>query len=467
MGTETIITILCIFISTAVIIAAVILKKGRSDDSSIMRNIDDRFDILEKRNDENSINERRELVSHFNMLGEMNARTNAALSADTAKSIENLRTSIEKSSHMMEDRNRLQAENLIKANNDTSSALRNEIITQFSALSDISLKQSREMAESNSKLISELKSSVENELAEITKRNDQALKQMRETVETRLSDSINTGLETSFKSVSAQLEQVYTSIGHMQSLTSDILDLKKVLGNIKNRGSWGEMQLGTLIADMLAPGQYEKEKMLSKNRDRVDYAVRLPSEDSEPVWLPVDSKFPMDKYAAVVAASEKGLTDEYQKAVIQVRTAASESARSISSKYILPPETTDFAVMFIPSEGLFSIIANEGLIPELRQKFKVIVAGPSTFSALLSTIQSGFRSFALRKNSEQIYHLLEQVRKSFDIFQKELEQAGRSLNSAQSSIERVSRSSGRLSSELSKVEKLEELDTAEDDTNKE
>ncbi len=467
MGTETIITILCIFISTAVIIAAVILKKGRSDDSSIMRNIDDRFDILEKRNDENSINERRELVSHFNMLGEMNARTNSALSADTAKSIENLRTSIEKSSHMMEDRNRLQAENLIKANNDTSSALRNEIITQFSALSDISLKQSREMAESNSKLISELKSSVENELAEITKRNDQALKQMRETVETRLSDSINTGLETSFKSVSAQLEQVYTSIGHMQSLTSDILDLKKVLGNIKNRGSWGEMQLGTLIADMLAPGQYEKEKMLSKNRDRVDYAVRLPSEDSEPVWLPVDSKFPMDKYAAVVAASEKGLTDEYQKAVIQVRTAASESARSISSKYILPPETTDFAVMFIPSEGLFSIIANEGLIPELRQKFKVIVAGPSTFSALLSTIQSGFRSFALRKNSEQIYHLLEQVRKSFDIFQKELEQAGRSLNSAQSSIERVSRSSGRLSSELSKVEKLEELDTAEDDTDKE
>ena len=467
MGTETIITILCIFISTAVIIAAVILKKGRSDDSSIMRNIDDRFDILEKRNDENSINERRELVSHFNTLGEMNARTNAALSADTAKSIENLRTSIEKSSHMMEDRNRLQAENLIKANNDTSSALRNEIITQFSALSDISLKQSREMAESNSKLISELKSSVENELAEITKRNDQALKQMRETVETRLSDSINTGLETSFKSVSAQLEQVYTSIGHMQSLTSDILDLKKVLGNIKNRGSWGEMQLGTLIADMLAPGQYEKEKMLSKNRDRVDYAVRLPSEDSEPVWLPVDSKFPMDKYAAVVAASEKGLTDEYQKAVIQVRTAASESARSISSKYILPPETTDFAVMFIPSEGLFSIIANEGLIPELRQKFKVIVAGPSTFSALLSTIQSGFRSFALRKNSEQIYRLLEQVRKSFDIFQKELEQAGRSLNSAQSSIERVSRSSGRLSSELSKVEKLEELDTAEDDTDKE
>lgn len=467
MGTETIITILCIFISTAVIIAAVILKKGRSDDSSIMRNIDDRFDILEKRNDENSINERRELVSHFNMLGEMNARTNAALSADTAKSIENLRTSIEKSSHMMEDRNRLQAENLIKANNDTSSTLRNEIITQFSALSDISLKQSREMAESNSKLISELKSSVENELAEITKRNDQALKQMRETVETRLSDSINTGLETSFKSVSAQLEQVYTSIGHMQSLTSDILDLKKVLGNIKNRGSWGEMQLGTLIADMLAPGQYEKEKMLSKNRDRVDYAVRLPSEDSEPVWLPVDSKFPMDKYAAVVAASEKGLTDEYQKAVIQVRTAASESARSISSKYILPPETTDFAVMFIPSEGLFSIIANEGLIPELRQKFKVIVAGPSTFSALLSTIQSGFRSFALRKNSEQIYHLLEQVRKSFDVFQKELEQAGRSLNSAQSSIERVSRSSGRLSSELSKVEKLEELDTAEDDTDKE
>lgn len=451
MTADTIILLIAVTASTLIICLTLLLKKKDGGSSALLDEIDEQFNNFKINSDTNASLTRQEISTNFSSLGNLTARNMAALSGETKKSLSELKDELAQSRRNAELNQRLAADLMQKQGME----MRSEIVAQFTGLNEISLNASREMAQQNLQSISELKKTVEQNLSEIERKNEAALNLMRETVEKKLSESINTGLESSFKSVSTQLEQVYTSLGQMQNLTSDILDLKKVLGNVKNRGSWGETQLGNIISDMLAPNQYEKEKMLSRNRDRVDYAIRLPGEDGSGIWLPVDSKFPLDLYYAVQTAAETG--EGYQKAMSELKNSALESAKSIS-KYVMPPETTDFAVMFVPSEGLFAALAADGLIYEMRTKHKVILAGPSTFCALLSSIQTGFRSLAIRKNSEEIFRLLGKVKKSFEQYQKDLEQASRSLIAAQNNLDKVSRSSGRLSGELLKIE---ELDSAE------
>ena len=441
MTTDTILILITLIICTVVLSLIILLNRRKNE--NITDELDAEFELLRKKTDENAALSRRELTQQFSILGEMHSKTSAAAAQETRKNIELLRSEMEQNRRDSELRQRLLQDRMEKQNLENAANLRQEVVSQFAGLNEISLKTMSEISQRNDRSMGELKGTIE-----------QNLLQMRETVEKRLSESISTGLEGSFKSVSSQLEQVYLGLGQMQNLTSDILDLKKVLGNVKNRGSWGEMQLGNLLSDMLAPGQFEREKMLGKGRSRVDFAIRLPGEDSSNVFLPVDSKFPLDKYNAVLIASETG--ENYKEAMTELKNATQESAKSIGSKYILPPETTDFAVMFVPSEGLFSLLAAEGMLDLLRQKYHVLLAGPSTFSALLSAIQTGFRSLAIRKNSEEIFRLLGEFKKTFGNFEKELEQAIRSLNAAQNNLEKLNRSSGKLSTELTRIEELGE-----------
>ena len=245
-------------------------------------------------------------------------------------------------------------------------------------------------------------------------------------------------MNRSFSLVSERLEQVYKGLGEMQNLAVGVGDLKKVLSNVKTRGMLGEIQLGSILAEILSPSQYEENAATKRNsRNRVEYAVKLPAEDDDGfIYLPIDAKFPGDTYLALREAADSGdkeRTAECEKVLLQT---IRNEARDIHDKYLDPPYTTDFAIMFLPFEGLYSEVVNRGMVEELQRKYKVNIAGPSTMAALLNSLQMGFRTLAVQQRSAEVWEVLSSVRKEFDTFaetlertQNRLDQANRELDS--------------------------------------
>ncbi len=267
--------------------------------------------------------------------------------------------------------------------------------------------------------------------------NDRQLSEMRRTVDEKLTESIDKRLNDSFAQVSQRLEQVYKSLGEMQSLAVGVGDLKKVLTNVKTRGIWGEMQLGSLLSAMLAPNQYDENvAVVPGATERVEFAVRLPGKDADVLYLPIDSKFPQEDYLRLVEASQSGVAeaaDAARKALLQrIR----QEAKRIAGKYIVPPHTTDFAIMFLPIEGLYAELAQTPeLCESLQKEYRVVVAGPSTFTALLNALQMGFRTLAIEKRSSEVWSLLGAVKNDFDKFADVLEKTRQRLVQATESID--------------------------------
>lgn len=267
--------------------------------------------------------------------------------------------------------------------------------------------------------------------------NDRQLSEMRRTVDEKLTESIDKRLNDSFAQVSQRLEQVYKSLGEMQSLAVGVGDLKKVLTNVKTRGIWGEMQLGSLLSAMLAPNQYDENvAVVPGATERVEFAVRLPGKDADVLYLPIDSKFPQEDYLRLVEASQSGdaeAADAARKALLQrIR----QEAKRIAGKYIVPPHTTDFAIMFLPIEGLYAELAQTPeLCESLQKEYRVVVAGPSTFTALLNALQMGFRTLAIEKRSSEVWSLLGAVKNDFDKFADVLEKTRQRLVQATESID--------------------------------
>ena len=267
--------------------------------------------------------------------------------------------------------------------------------------------------------------------------NDRQLSEMRRTVDEKLTESLDKRLNDSFAQVSQRLEQVYKSLGEMQSLAVGVGDLKKVLTNVKTRGIWGEMQLGSLLSAMLAPNQYDENvAVVPGSTERVEFAVRLPGKDADVLYLPVDSKFPQEDYLRLVEASQSGdaaAADLARKALLQrIR----QEAKRIAGKYVAPPYTTDFAVMFLPIEGLYAELAQAPeLCESLQKEYRIVVAGPSTFTALLNALQMGFRTLAIEKRSSEVWSLLGAVKSDFDKFAEVLEKTRQRLVQATESID--------------------------------
>ena len=267
--------------------------------------------------------------------------------------------------------------------------------------------------------------------------NDRQLTEMRRTVDEKLTESLDKRLNDSFAQVSQRLEQVYKSLGEMQSLAVGVGDLKKVLTNVKTRGIWGEMQLGSLLSAMLAPNQYDENvAVVPGSTERVEFAVRLPGKDADVLYLPIDSKFPQEDYLRLVEASQSGdaaAADIARKALLQrIR----QEAKRIASKYVAPPYTTDFAVMFLPIEGLYAELAQAPeLCESLQKEYRIVVAGPSTFTALLNALQMGFRTLAIEKRSSEVWSLLGAVKSDFDKFADVLEKTRQRLVQATESID--------------------------------
>ena len=291
---------------------------------------------------------------------------------------------------------------------------------------------------SNERQLEAIREAVEKRLEYLQADNTRQLAEMRNTVDERLNKTLEEKMNRSFSLVSERLEQVYKGLGEMQNLAVGVGDLKKVLSNVKTRGMLGEIQLGSILAEILSPSQYEENAATKRNsRNRVEYAVKLPAEDDDGfIYLPIDAKFPGDTYLALREAADSGdkeRTAECEKMLLQT---IRNEARDIHDKYLDPPYTTDFAIMFLPFEGLYSEVVNRGMVEELQRKYKVNIAGPSTMAALLNSLQMGFRTLAVQQRSAEVWEVLSSVRKEFDTFaetlertQNRLDQANRELDS--------------------------------------
>ena len=293
-------------------------------------------------------------------------------------------------------------------------------------------------AAENRRSLDSIRDTVEKRLNEIQTDNARQLDEMRSTVDEKLNKSLDEKFSNSFSLVSQRLEQVYKGLGEMQNLAVGVGDLKKVLSNVKTRGILGEIQLGSILAEILSPTQYEENAATKQgSRNRVEFAVKLPADEGGFIYLPIDSKFPGDTYLALRDAVESG-----DKAQIEVCEKAllgtiRNEAKDIHDKYIDPPHTTDFAVMFLPFEGLYSEVVNRGMVEELQHKYKVSIAGPSTMAALLNALQMGFRTLAVQKRSAEVWDVLRSVKKEFDSFADVLEKTQTRLDQANKELDNL------------------------------
>lgn len=316
----------------------------------------------------------------------------------------------------------------------------------------------QELTQRNEQRIAEMRATLEEQLRALQNDNAQKLEQMRHTVDEKLQSTLETRLGNSFKLVSERLEQVQRGLGEMQQLATGVGDLKRVLTNVKNRGSWGEVQLENILEQTLTQEQYARAvKVRPDSGEMVDIAVRLPgrSSDDTPVWLPIDSKFPREDYERLLDAQEQGDAEGVRLQGIQLERAVRVQAKSICDKYIAPPHTTDFAVMFLPTEGLYAeVIRRPGLVDLLQREHRVVVAGPTTVTALLNSLQMGFRTLAIEQRSSEVWSLLGAVKSEFGKFAGILEKAEKQITTVGRSIGEASRKTRTIERRLRGVESL-------------
>lgn len=254
----------------------------------------------------------------------------------------------------------------------------------------------------------------------------------------RLRNDNNTQIESMKKSVDEKLEQVYKGLGEMQSVASNVGDLKKILTNVKTRGILGEVQLAAILEQILNHEQYEENVATIKgSTNRVEFAIRLPGDGDDIVYLPIDSKFPGDTYAALVDAYETADKSEVDRAKSALRQTLKSEAKDIKSKYIAPPDTTDFGIMFLPFEGLYAEAVNMGMVEELQREYKVTIAGPTTMAALLNSLQMGFNTLAIEKKSSEVWKVLSEVKKEFESYEKVLVDARKRIRMADEELEKL------------------------------
>jgi DNA recombination protein RmuC len=334
------------------------------------------------------------------------------------------------------------------------------VLEQLSIISSSTKENIKDIVERQDKLLKENIAVFEKTsdilahgLEKMQKDNSEKLEKMRETVDEKLNSSLQKRFNESFKLITDRLQEVYTGLGEMKSLAVGVGDLKKVLTNVKTRGVWGEVQLGNLLSQILAPNQFDANVQVKENsQERVDYVIRIPAKDGNEVLLPIDAKFPIEDYQRLVDAYEKG-----DKAEIDVQTKnlirrVKEEAKKIKEKYILPPNTTDFAFMYFPIEGLYAEITKQpGLMEQLQRDYKVSVNGPNTLSAMLNSLQLGFRTITIEKRSTEIWALLGTFKYEFSNFVDLLAKTQKKLDEASRTIDDATRKSRTIQTKLRHV----------------
>lgn len=309
----------------------------------------------------------------------------------------------------------------------------------------------------NEQKLSQIRTDITAHLAAMTDSNSKRLDEIRRTVDEKLQESIEERMNRSFKRVSESLEEVYKGLGEMKTLANDVGGLKKVLSNVKTRGIMGEIQLGAILSEILSPEQYDTDiATIPNSTNRVEFAVKLPGDDGGHVYLPIDSKFPADCYTQLQDAVESGSKEAIDTASSLLVTRIKAFAKDISRKYIEPPYTTSFGIMFLPFEGLYSEVVNRGLVEILQREYNINIAGPSTMAALLNSLQMGFKTLAIQKRSNEVWQVLSAVKSEFEKFEEVLTTAQKHIDLVGKDIDKlVGVRSRAISRRLSSVQSLE------------
>ena len=313
----------------------------------------------------------------------------------------------------------------------------------------------------NEQKLEAIRQTVERRLVAIQTDNTQKLDEIRNIVDEKLQKTLEAKVAQSFQLVNERLEQVYKGLGEMQTLATGVGDLKKVLSNVKTRGILGEIQLGAILEEILSPEQYVTNAVTKVgSAERVEYAVKLPTDDGAPVFLPIDSKFPADLYSSLQDAYESGSPEAISAAILLLTQRIKQEAAKIRDKYLDPPNTTDFAIMFLPFEGLYAEVVNRGLVEELQRNYRVNIAGPSTMAALLNSLQMGFRTFAIQKRSSEVWRVLGAVKTEFQKFSTVLASSRKRLQQVDDDLEQLIGTRTRaITRNLRAVEQLDERAT--------
>jgi DNA recombination protein RmuC len=354
-------------------------------------------------------------------------------------------------------RNREESAGSAKAQREElAGSLKNVSETTLKSLTDIS-GMLRDQLDQVTGQARRLTDNVDARLKELREENTGQLEKMRATVDEKLQGTLEKRLGESFKLVSDRLEQVHQGLGAMRQLASDVGGLQKVLSNVKTRGGWGEVQLGNLLEQVLTADQYSRNvQTRDETAERVDFAIKLPGdENGAPVWLPIDSKFPTEDYQRLLAAQDNGDVDSIESAMKGLETQLRKNAKDICGKYINPPRTTDFALMFLPTEGLYAeAIRRVGLVEQVQRDCRVIFAGPTTLAALLNSLQMGFRTLAIQKSSSEVWNLLAGVKTEFGKFGEALSKVREKLDQASRDMDKVEVRSRAITKQLQKVDNL-------------
>ncbi|WP_174302036.1 DNA recombination protein RmuC [Caulobacter sp. S45] len=310
-----------------------------------------------------------------------------------------------------------------------------------------------------------LRETLSASLEQLRRENEAKLEQMRATVDEKLQGTLEKRLGESFQIVSDRLELVHKGLGEMQTLATGVGDLKRVLTNVKSRGGWGEVQLGMLLEDMLTPDQFASNVAVQPgSAERVEYAVKLPGKgEGEPLWLPIDAKFPHEDYDRLLTAQEAGIAEDMERAALALERAVRLQAKTICAKYVHPPHSTDFAIMYLPTEGLFAeVIRRPGLMMELQQNQRVMITGPTTLSAILNSLQMGFRSVAIEKRSSEVWQVLGKAKAEFRKYGEVWDRLGKQLAAAQNTVADGGKRTRALERSLRQVETVELVEGSAD-----
>ena len=353
------------------------------------------------------------------------------------------------------------------AQSDAALTARQEMLIQTMerSLAALQSRQTEQSMQTEQKL-DQLRRTLTEGLDRMSQSNRQQLDSIRQTVDEKLQETLDRKLSDSFQLVSQRLEQVYRGLGEMQNLAAGVGDLKKVLSNVKTRGILGEIQLGAILEQMLSPEQYATNVATKKgSQANVEYAIRLPGGGAEPVWLPIDAKFPLDAYQQLLDAYDSADPAQVEGAVKLLRQRVRAFAKDVRDKYIDPPNTTDFAILFVPTEGLYAELVRCGVSEELQREFKVSLAGPTTMGALLNSLQMGFRTLAIQKRSGEVWKVLGAVKTEFNTFAAVLENTKNRLNQAGDELDKlVGVRTRKIQSTLKRVESLPTEGILEDES---
>jgi DNA recombination protein RmuC len=405
------------------------------------------------------------LVATLGLLIALLTRKNSSPSLDISKDLlthrDELRSSISTNHEVIEKRLTAiteTSETSAKNNREEATASRLELQKSLTeSLRNLETKIS-ELTDSNAKKQQEIQNTLQSEIEKLRKGNEEKLDKMRETVDEKLQGTLEKRLGESFKLVSDNLEAVQRGLGEMKNLATDVGSLQKVLTNVKSRGGWGEVQLERQLEDLLAPNQYAKNvKIKPDTNDVVEFAVKLPGRaDGEHVYLPIDSKFPQEDYERLQLAQESGTPEEIANATKAVEKAIRTQAKLISDKYLQVPVSTDFAIMYLPTEGLFAeVVRRPGLTSDLQNTYRVLVTGPTTLMSLLNSLQMGFKTLAIEKSASDVWKVLGAAKTEFTKYAGVMDKLAKQLETAQNTVSEAGRRTRAVQKTLKDVEGLE------------